>query len=174
MNAVALLKELQVCGIRLAADGERLRYEGPAAAVTLEILQKLTAAKPELLAFLVGEQRAGPWQLVFSPAGAQPCGAEPAAWDAETDRLIAWFVSHQSELPQAPFHLARGIEVTDRERFCAAIRQDIAAGPRGPRARWGAVQTELRRLAALRADVRSGNQADSVIEQEKLARRRGV
>ena len=68
-------------------------------------------------------------------------------WDRETQRLIDWFLT--TSPPAEPFELCRGVTVLDPARWWRSIEGDIASGPNGPRARYGAVQGDLRRLHAL-------------------------
>ncbi len=75
-----------------------------------------------------------------------PCPTEET-WDTETLTLIKWFLGTH---PLAePFGLCRGVTVLKPALWWTAMRRDIAAGPGGPRARYGALQQDLRRLAAL-------------------------
>ncbi len=76
-------------------------------------------------------------------------------WDAETGRLIEWFLS--STPPKEPFQLYQGIYIAHPARFWDYLRSDIATGPGKARACTGAFQKDLRRLAALfGGPVRSG------------------
>ena len=70
-----------------------------------------------------------------------------AEWDAEMLTLIRWFL--RTHPPTTPFELSKGVVVLKPALWWTAMRRDIAAGPNGPRARYGALQEDLRRLAAL-------------------------
>ncbi len=74
-------------------------------------------------------------------------GPTEEKWDAETAALIEWFLT--TSPPRAPFTLTKAVVVAHPARWWEALRRDIAAGPHGPRARYGALQQDLRRLAAL-------------------------
>lgn len=52
MNVAALLEELHGRGIRVWADGERLRCNAPASELTLELREQLSQRKHDILAFL--------------------------------------------------------------------------------------------------------------------------
>lgn len=52
MNVAALLEELQGRGIRVWADGERLRLNAPAGELTTELREQLSQRKQDILAFL--------------------------------------------------------------------------------------------------------------------------
>ena len=68
--------------------------------------------------------------------------------DAETVRLIT-FLLHSNELPAQAFELRPGEFVTDPDVWLERIRQDVAAGPHGPRAKTRALQQDLERLRQL-------------------------
>lgn len=53
-QAVALVAELERRGVRLALDGDRIRFR-PKAAVTPELLERLAVAKPAVVALLRAE-----------------------------------------------------------------------------------------------------------------------
>jgi TubC N-terminal docking domain len=52
MTATAFIEELSRLGVRLHAEGNRLRYRGPAEVLTSELRERLSAHKPELLRVL--------------------------------------------------------------------------------------------------------------------------
>ncbi len=78
-------------------------------------------------------------------------GNSPIGWDTETAAAIEWFLT--SEPPAEPFVLRwceRGIrpavEITNPKAFWRSLMVDVNWGPAGPRARYGALQDDLRRL----------------------------
>ena len=73
-------------------------------------------------------------------------GNSPNGW-GELAGLIEWFASW---VPLAePFQLKLGITILDPQRWRQSIAADIAQGPSGQRARYGALQDDLRRLHGL-------------------------
>ena len=72
-------------------------------------------------------------------------------WDAEMKELIKWF--DVVPKPTEPFHLQDHIYVTDPEKFFDKLRREIEIGPRGPRARTCALQSDLRNLKAYFSDL---------------------
>ncbi len=68
-------------------------------------------------------------------------------WDAETGRLIEWFL--RTPPPPKPFSLYPGVTVLRPDRFWESLKGDIAGGPAAARARSGALQKDLRRLIEL-------------------------
>ena len=71
-------------------------------------------------------------------------GAVRESWDAETATAIKWF--NASNPPTEPFPLKQGIYITDPAAYWHSIATDIAAGPGGARAHYGALQGDLRCL----------------------------
>ena len=70
-----------------------------------------------------------------------------AEWDAETTRNIEWFLV--TPPPVEPFELFPHVKVIHPGRWWHCLKGDIAAGPKGPRARYGALQADLKRLAKI-------------------------
>ena len=70
-----------------------------------------------------------------------------ADWDAETAGIIEWFKA--TSPPSEPFELFPHVQVIHPGRWWQTLKADIAAGPRGPRARYGALQEDLKRLAEI-------------------------
>ena len=68
-------------------------------------------------------------------------------WDTETRRLIDWFST--TTPPAEPFELVPGVVIMDPARWWRSIEGDIASGQDGPRARYGALQGDLRKLFGL-------------------------
>ena len=63
-------------------------------------------------------------------------------WDAEAEALIKRFRTLKP-LPES-FELRPGSTVIDPVKFHASLEGDIQSGPRGPRARTGAILGDLR------------------------------
>ncbi len=121
MGAVSLLQEAEAAGLSVRVDGDRLVVRGPKSASA--IAERLLDRKAEVIEAL------------------------SAVWDAEMLALIRWFLG--THPPTEPFELSRGVTVLRPALWWTATRRDIAAGPGCPRARYGALQQDLRRLAAL-------------------------
>ncbi len=121
MVAVSLLQEAEAAGLTVRVEGDRLVVRGPKSAGA--IAERLLDHKTEVLKVLSAE------------------------WDAEILSLIRWFLG--THPPTAPFELSKGIVVLKPALWWTATRRDIAAGPNGPRTRYGSLQQDLRRLAAL-------------------------
>jgi hypothetical protein len=87
-----------------------------------------------------------------APPGTEIIPHRVPPWDDATHDLIRWFQAHRDRLPQAPFALHPWVKVDAPATFYGALEQDIAAGPRGARARTGALATDLHRLRELFPD----------------------
>ena len=68
---------------------------------------------------------------------------DPTTWPRDAAAFALLLAP--DDLP-IPFDLRPGVKVIDAARFLAQLRRDIALGPRGPRARFGALQGDLVRL----------------------------
>ena len=68
-------------------------------------------------------------------------------WEDDVLVIIEWL--RNPDPPAEPFRLDQVVSVSDPPLFWRTIKGDIAAGPTGPRARYGAIQDDLRRLSAL-------------------------
>jgi hypothetical protein len=80
------------------------------------------------------------------PAPATPALARAPAADWPTD-LAEWALGLTPEvMPSVPFTLRPGHTIVDRARFLARLQADLRRGPSGPRARYGALQGDLRGL----------------------------
>jgi hypothetical protein len=126
MNAFTLLTTLNARGVRLSREGDRLVTDAPAGLLTADDRRIMAAHKADLFAVLDFDT------------------------DADLALLVLWFRQMRAAnyLPLAPFILAPWVQVADPARFYAALERDIAAGPRGPRARLGGLADSLRRLRA--------------------------
>jgi len=69
------------------------------------------------------------------------------AWPAEMKTLLEWF--SMSPAKEAPFQLSAHVRVLNAELFYDTLRRDIERGPRGPRARTGALRDDLKYLSKL-------------------------
>ncbi len=129
MSAVEALREMEAAGgrVELLGDG-RLHIEAPEP-LPDDLVDRIRANKPEIVAMLAGH------------------ADKRGAWDAETARLIEWFM--RTPPPARPFEICQGVTVARPDFWWASLRQDIADGPGGPRAHYGAVQSNLKRLAKL-------------------------
>ena len=144
MSAAKLLLELSGMGVRLEADGDRLRYF-PRSALTPDLLSRLTAQKADLLAMLC------------RPAGtAATAGTRPLSRDVRrrligeaVERLNAAYDGGPINWPaldaiELRIHAAR----THAELTEALAEYEAAAGPQKPQDRQTRPQTSACRCGS--------------------------
>ena len=125
-TAPALVQEVRAAGGQIAVADGRLKLSAPAP-LPDGLVDELRTHKAEVLSFLQGQAS--------------------LRWGAETAALIAWFLG--TPPPPEPFNLYPGVTVLRPDRFWESLKGDIAGGPGKARARPGAFQKDLRRLAEL-------------------------
>ncbi len=125
-TAPALVREVRAAGGQIALADGRLKLTAPAP-LPDGLVDELRTHKAEVLSFLQGQAS--------------------LRWGAETAALIAWFLG--TPPPPEPFNLYPGVTVLRPDRFWESLKGDIAGGPAVARARSGAFQKDLRRLAKL-------------------------
>lgn len=65
---------------------------------------------------------------------------DPVQTDAE------WFLSNRDKLPQGEYPLSHGITILNGTKYYDQLERDLADGPKNPRARFGAIQSDIRQL----------------------------
>lgn len=65
-------------------------------------------------------------------------------WNREMQDLIEWYMAIPK--PTGSFYLERHQHVVDTGKFFESLKLEIQTGPTGPRARTGALQSDLQRL----------------------------
>ena len=119
-----LVDHLHAAGGSLSLEGGQLFVEAPAP-LPDELVDRLRAAKPELIAVLAAD----------------------AGWDADTANLIAWFLGTLA--PTGPFELCRGVTILRPSQYWRDLKADIVRGPKRARGFTGALQADLRKLHGL-------------------------
>jgi len=86
----------------------------------------------------------------LGPAGGR-CATEPAPWPADAaDAADFVLLLDEHDLPEEPFEFASQQRViVDRAKFLTRLQADAWLGLGGPRARYGVIQRDLRRLHQL-------------------------
>lgn len=77
-------------------------------------------------------------------ANTQPRVNVKTTWPPEIQAIVNWFMDLAP--PAESFYLEPHIRVINPVKFFATLRRKIEAGPSGPRARMGALQSDLRAL----------------------------
>ncbi len=61
--------------------------------------------------------------------------------------LIDWALALEPcDLPDVPFQLHKSQVVIGKDKFLTSIKRDIKKGPKGARARFGALQSDVKAL----------------------------
>ncbi len=134
--AAELLHEVEGAGGQLVLlDNGGLRVTAPKP-LPDDLMERLRRHKPAIIDYLT------------PPAPEKSPRAAPSNdWDSETAELIRRFLN--THPPTEPFELSKGVTVIKPALWWTVLRRDIAAGPNGPRAHYGSLKEDLRRLAAL-------------------------
>jgi len=73
-----------------------------------------------------------------------PAGSIADDWPEPMAGLVRWF--ENADLPQKPFSPSGYEHILRPATYYEALRRDIRQGPKTPRARYGALQSDLKRL----------------------------
>lgn len=132
-----LLARARAAGLAVKREGSSLIVRGPrqAEAIALKVLDQ----KSEILRAL--DDLSG--SLTAPPAKSE---ATAFCW---LGALADWALLLSPEDLPSQFRLGPGVEVVHRERFLHSIKADVLAGPGGPRALYGGIQSDLRRLRSV-------------------------
>jgi len=137
-----LLSDLTAVGYEIFLEGDqvKLRYRKPddPPDTARRLIDELRKYKTEVENIL----RTG--DTVSPPYKSQPRVAMKTTWSPEVESLVEWFMLQ--EAPSQPFHLQPHLRVVDPCKFFSSLRQDIAKGPAGARAKFGTLQDDLRKL----------------------------
>lgn len=148
MDGLTLLSDAAAAGLTVRADGDRLVIRGPRKAEPLA--RRLLEHKRQVIAALgplsaANRRGPGPFRNAEGPGGRRSA-RDSLPWPAA---LADWvLLLEPADLP-ATFWLRAGVEVVNRERFLTSLRADVLAGPTGPRAFYGGVQSDLRHVRGL-------------------------
>ena len=139
-----LLSDLESIGYEIFVEGSNIRYryqrQGNPPDIAQHLIEELRSCKAEALTILKMRSAIPPTETP------QPQLNVNAEWPPEIQSLIVWFM--KLEPPAESFYLEPHLRVIDPEKFFATLRREIETGPSGPRARMGALQSDLRALQA--------------------------
>jgi len=138
-----LLSDLSSIGYEIFLEGEtiRLRYrkqDSPPESARV-LIEELREYKAEAVKIIKTGNTITPSEKVQPGAN-----AGNVVWSTEDQILIDWFM--ELDPPPAPFYQEPHIRVIDPEKYFAALRREIAAGPSSPRGRNGALLHDLKTL----------------------------
>jgi len=139
-----LLSDLATVGYEIALEGGRvkLRYRksGSPPDRVKPLIDELRKYKAEVMNIL----KTG--SSVATATKTEPQSNVKAVWTPDVQSLVDWFMIQGA--PAEPFLLEPHLRVVDPGKFFESLRREIQTGPRGPRARLGALQWDLRNLKA--------------------------
>ena len=140
-----LLSDLIHVGYEIFLEGDNIRYRylkpGDPPETVKSLIEELKRHKSEVVKVL----RMG--SSIAPPRKAGQQSAETASWPREVQPLVDWFMTLGT--PTEPFHLGEHRRIVAPEKFFRSLRQDIEAGPEGPRGRHGIVIQDLTTLKKL-------------------------
>lgn len=149
MDATELLDEFDRLSIELWATGERLQFRAPRGTMTPELRLTIAEHRRDLLQELA--LRESRFDSCAPDRHVRLLRPPPVIeWD-EALAALADFILLLTpcDLPESPFPLAPGCTVVDGRKYLAKLKLDLKAGPKSPRARYGALQDEMRSLHSL-------------------------
>ena len=153
MESIRLMDEATAAGMTIHLDGESLVVRGPRSAERLA--KEQLSRKSEIIRLLHSgdgnTNRSNPAKTrIVSPPQleqATKVGGASIHWPAALADFVLLLVP--GDLPAPPFLITPAVQIVSRERFLNWLKADIYRGPTGPRARWGALQSDLQRLRDL-------------------------
>jgi hypothetical protein len=93
---------------------------------------------------------------LWANGGCLRCPPRPATWPGrDAEGLLTWFAAFP--WPRRPFAFAPWRRVTDPERFCRTLAEDIERGPGGPHIHNRHVMADVRALRRLFGDAGGGS-----------------
>lgn len=87
----------------------------------------------------------------------------PSTWDDDTQPIIEWFTNQTNDsLPKPPYQFDKA-RIVQNTQFYESLRSDIKIGPSSARAKWGALQADLKLVKSIfYAGVENGSMSDKV------------
>lgn len=139
-----LLSDLAIVGYEIALEGDhlKLRYRksGSPPDTVKPLIDELRKYKAEVVNILKMGSADTPAEKSKSPSNVK------TVWPPDVQSRVDWFMIQGA--PVEPFFLEPHLRVVDPGKFFESLRREIETGPRGPRARLGALQWDLRNLKA--------------------------
>lgn len=139
---IGLLFALMNVGYEIILQGDtiRLKYQKPDTPPKSArwLIDELKKYKAEALTILKMRNVSTQTEKSQTPENVN------ALWPPKVQSLIDWFM--KLEPPAESFNLEPHMFVIDPHKFFATIRREIETGPTGPRARTGALQSDLWKL----------------------------
>ena len=145
-----LLLDLTTIGYEILLEGDhvKLRYRksGSPPDTVKPLIDELRKCKAEVVNILKMGCFIAPSEELQPPVQVK------TEWPPEVQALVDWFMTLTP--PTESFCLEPHLLIADPVKFFQSLRREIETGPRGPRARLGALQSDLRKLKAYFSDER--------------------
>ena len=139
-----LLSDLATIGYEIFLEGGhvKLRYQksGNPPDTVRPLIDELRKYKAEVVNILKMGSIDAPTEE------SEPQSNVKAIWPPDVQSLVDWFMIQ--EAPVEPFLLEPHLRVVGPGKFFESLRREIETGLRGPRARLGALQSDLWKLKA--------------------------
>jgi len=139
-----LLSDLAAVGYEIFLEGDhvKLRYRksGSPPDTVRTLIDELRKYKAEVVNILKMGSTDAPTEK------SEPQSNVKAVWSPDVQSLVDWFMIQKP--PAEPFLLEPHLRVVGPCKFFESLRREIETGPRGPRARMGTLQWDLRNLKA--------------------------
>lgn len=137
-----LLSDIVAIGYEILLEGDhvKLRYrkrDNPPDTVR-PLIDELRQYKAEVVNILKMGSTDAPTEKT------EPQLNVKAVWPLEIQPLVDWFM--MQEAPVEPFFLEPHLRVVGPGKFFESLRREIETGPRGPRAKLGALQSDLQKI----------------------------
>ncbi len=127
MSARQLVAAVRDAGATIETAGDRLRLKSSRGPLPDDLVAALRSHKAEVIDLLVTER-----------------ASRVASQWGDLASIVEWFLG--ATPPAEPFKLKQGITISNPQCWWRDVALDIARGPEGPRARYGALQDDLNRL----------------------------
>ena len=124
MSARQLVAAVRDAGASIETSGDRLKLKSDRGPLPDDLVEALRCHKAEVIDLLVTER-----------------ASRVASQWGDLAPIVEWFLT--ADPPTEPFKLKQGITITNPARWWHDIAADIAAGPEGPRARYGVLQDDV-------------------------------
>ena len=139
-----LLSDLATVGYEIFLEGDHVklhyRKSGSPPDTVRPLIDELRRCKAEVVRILRTNTLSSD-EIVHPGAS-----SVAASWPPDVQPLVDWFLVR--EAPVEPFLLEPHLRVVGPGKFFESLRREIETGPRGPRARMGTLQSDLRKLKA--------------------------
>lgn len=153
MSVEQIIEELRIRNVLCAVTDDDLKLKAKPGVITPALQKRLRANKREIIKLLLEQQQLGgvieqeglPLREVLRADG----------WSSEMGELIFWVLT--ADLPNKPFALHAGGEITDYKGFYRNLLGEINRGPNSENALNGNLEMRLKRLRKIVDELNKKN-----------------